>query len=131
MRAGAKKCALSVFVSLTLSVCISGLPLACPSSGQGLTPTVFPFDPEAARNGLGGGTVDDGYAPRLERLVAPAIMRTRGRASGECLPAGVGQATSGRSVVPLLGRIRAFAGWVARERASGRSGERESESPDV
>jgi hypothetical protein len=84
-------------VSLTLPICISGLALAPPSSGQKLTPVVFAFDSEAARKGLHDCTVGGGYAPRLESLVVPATMGTRGRTSGERLPAGPNQATVGCS----------------------------------
>jgi hypothetical protein len=97
MRTAAKKCGPSVSVSLALPVCISGLPLVRPSSGQELTPTVFAFDSEAASKELHNCTVGGDYAPQLESLLVPATMGTRGRTSGERLPAGENQATAGCS----------------------------------
>jgi hypothetical protein len=76
MRAAAKKCALSVSISQSLSVCISGLGLTRPSSGQELTPTVFGFDREAARQGVGGGTVTQSHS-RWKLRAPPQAARGR------------------------------------------------------
>jgi hypothetical protein len=146
MRAAAKQCALSVSVSQSLPVCISGLRLARPSSGQESAPTVFWLDLEAVGQGLGGpgvhgptvprwhgGAVVGNYASRLKRLVAAATMATRGRPSGECLPpVRVRRLPVGRpfirSIARSVGRSDQSIAGLAGERA-GRSGERGSVLP--
>jgi hypothetical protein len=75
MRAAARKCARLVSVSLILSVSISRLWLAKPSSGEELTPTMDAFNREATRKRAGDDDVDGGYTC-IKRLMNPVAMGT-------------------------------------------------------
>jgi hypothetical protein len=104
--------------------------------------TVFGFDPEAARKGLGGPAARRGTVPPWHgrwqlrarpRALGAAATIGRRDASGECLPSVpvrrrlVGRPAV-RSFVRSPSRIRASPHWLAGERA-GRSGERRSVRP--
>jgi hypothetical protein len=87
MGEAAKKCALSVSVSLALSVRVSALRLARSSSEQELTPTVFEFDGEVECKGLGGRTIARSTAvPHISFLLhaAPLIHDGTSRSHHFC-----------------------------------------------